>query len=102
MVSFDPAHQAATLPGETPLSRCLCPRTPKRKRSEMSTTLATNLQALTQTDVAVELVHSSGATSHRALELHLSGTQVTVGLAAGFFLAGPLLWAVVSFWLFAP
>jgi hypothetical protein len=68
----------------------------------MGTALATNLQALTETDVAVESVQSGGATSRRAFGLHLCGTQVTVGLAAGFFLAGPLLWAVVSFWLFAP
>jgi hypothetical protein len=68
----------------------------------MGTALATNLQALTQTDVAVESVQSGGVTSRRAFELHLSGTQVMVVLAGGFFLAGPLLWAVVRFWLFAP
>ena len=66
----------------------------------MGTALTTNLLALTQTDV--ESVQIGGATSRRAFELHLSGTQVIVGLAAGFFPAGPLLWAVVRFWLFAP
>lgn len=68
----------------------------------MGTASATNLQALTQTDVAVESVQSGRATSRRAFELRLSGTQVMVGLVGGFLLAGLLLYAVVRFWLFAP
>jgi hypothetical protein len=35
-------------------------------------------------------------------EINISGNQLLVALAAGFSLAGPLLWAFVRYWLFAP
>jgi hypothetical protein len=34
-------------------------------------------------------------------EISISGNQVLVALAAGFFLMGPLVWAFVKYWLFA-
>lgn len=35
-------------------------------------------------------------------EINISGNQALVALAAAFCLAGPLLWAFVRYWLFAP
>jgi hypothetical protein len=35
-------------------------------------------------------------------EITISGNQVLLALAAAFCLAGPLLWAFVRYWLFAP
>jgi len=35
-------------------------------------------------------------------EINISGNQALVGLALAFCLAGPLLWAFVRYWLFAP
>jgi hypothetical protein len=35
-------------------------------------------------------------------EINISGNQALVGLAVAFCLAGPLLWAFVRYWLFAP
>ena len=35
-------------------------------------------------------------------EIIISGNQALVALAAAFCLAGPLLWAFVRYWLFAP
>ena len=34
-------------------------------------------------------------------EINLSGNQVLVALATAFCLAGPLVWALVRYWLFA-
>ncbi len=34
-------------------------------------------------------------------ELNISGSHVLVVLAAGIFLAGPLIWVCVKYWLFA-
>ena len=45
-----------------------------------------------------ELAQHRGATR----EINISGTQVLVALAGAFSLAGPLLWAFVKYWLFAP
>jgi hypothetical protein len=35
-------------------------------------------------------------------EINVSGNHALVALAATFCLAGPLLWAFVRYWLFAP
>jgi len=35
-------------------------------------------------------------------ELNISGSQVLMTLAAGICLAGPLVWLLVKYWLFAP
>jgi len=35
-------------------------------------------------------------------EMNISGNQVLVALAIAFCLAGPILWAFVRYWLFAP
>lgn len=35
-------------------------------------------------------------------ELNLSGDRVLLGLAIAVFSMGPLLWAFVRYWLFAP
>jgi hypothetical protein len=35
-------------------------------------------------------------------EINISGNQVLLALAAAFCFAGPLLWAFVRYWLFAP
>jgi hypothetical protein len=35
-------------------------------------------------------------------EVNISGNQVLLALAAAFCFAGPLLWAFVRYWLFAP
>jgi hypothetical protein len=35
-------------------------------------------------------------------ELNISGSHVVVVLGAGIFLAGPLLWVFLKYWLFAP
>ncbi len=36
-----------------------------------------------------------------ARKVNMSGTQVFLGMAAGLFLAGPLAWMFVRYWLFA-
>jgi hypothetical protein len=43
-------------------------------------------------------------TSHRVadLEINISGNQVFVALASSLCLAGPLVWAFVRYWIFAP
>jgi hypothetical protein len=35
-------------------------------------------------------------------ELNISGSHVLVVLGAGIFLAGPLVWVFLNYWLFAP
>ena len=35
-------------------------------------------------------------------ELNISGSQILMTLAAGICLAGPLVWALLKYWLFAP
>jgi hypothetical protein len=35
-------------------------------------------------------------------ELNISGSHVLAVLGAGIFLAGPLVWVFLKYWLFAP
>lgn len=34
-------------------------------------------------------------------EINISGTRVLLALATGIYLVGPLVWALVKYWLFA-